>query len=236
ARARSVAQPLRLLNTGVRRGQAPTMSTTETINLTLASLALLTISFVAHAEDRVTPGEPTVEPPTLISLGIDWPIEGDDNRNASVGVEYRRSGESAWHRALPLFRLQNEQVNGRVGGPSFVDAAKAAESAAAHALSRCSDGALARCCARALESRRRSCECGGHHRCVCVQPVLICRAEHVLGQRLRSRARHLLPAQADVDRSGRSCGRGAASAARAHARGAEARGRRQDLSRLSRRL
>jgi len=111
------------------------MSTTETINLTLASLALLTISFVAHAEDRVTPGDPTVEPPTLISLGIDWPIEGDDNRNASVGVEYRRSGESAWHRALPLFRLQNEQVNGRVGGPSFVDAANAAESAAALARS-----------------------------------------------------------------------------------------------------
>jgi hypothetical protein len=70
----------------------------------------------------------------LISLGVDWSIEGDDNRNASVDVEYRRSGESQWQRALPLLRLQHEQVNGRVGGPSFVDAANAAESAAALAL------------------------------------------------------------------------------------------------------
>jgi len=103
--------------------------------LALASVAMVAVSPCAYAENRVTPGDATVELPTLISLGIDWPIEGDDNRNASVAVEYRRSGESAWHRALPLFRLQNEQVNGRVGGPSFVDATNAAESAAALARS-----------------------------------------------------------------------------------------------------
>jgi hypothetical protein len=97
----------------------------------LAAMAALLASHASRAEDRVTPGDASVEPPTLISLGIDWAIEGDDNRNASVAVEYRRSGEAAWHRALPLFRLQNEQVNGRVGGPSFVDATNAAESAAA---------------------------------------------------------------------------------------------------------
>ena len=50
----------------------------------------------SKAEDRVTAGEPSLEPPTLISLGIDWPIEGDDNRNASVAVEYRRGGEPTW--------------------------------------------------------------------------------------------------------------------------------------------
>ena len=79
----------------------------------------------ASAEDRTTPGDASVEPPTLISLGIDWPIQGDDNRNASVEVDYRRVGEATWHRALPLLRLQNEQVNGRVGGPSFREAALA---------------------------------------------------------------------------------------------------------------
>ncbi len=96
-----------------------------------ASAAALLAMRAPLADDRVTAGDASVEPPTLISLGIDWPIQGDDNRNASVAVEYRRSGETAWHRALPLFRLQNEQVNGRVGGPSFVDATHAAESAAA---------------------------------------------------------------------------------------------------------
>jgi hypothetical protein len=83
----------------------------------------------AYADDRVTAGEAAVEPPTLVSLGIDWHIEGDDNRNASVAVDYRKAGDTSWRRGLPLMRLQHEQVNGRVGGPSFLDAEHAAESA-----------------------------------------------------------------------------------------------------------
>ncbi len=104
-------------------------------HVALAAVGAAVFASRTYAEDRVTAGEPSLEPSTLISLGVDWPIEGDDNRNASVAVEYRRSGEATWHRALPLFRLQNEQVNGRVGGPSFVDATNAAESAAALARS-----------------------------------------------------------------------------------------------------
>src|SRR5262245_16200519 len=96
----------------------------------LAALAQLAAP-TAHAEDRVTALELSVEPPTLISLGVDWRIDGDDNRNAKVDVEYRRVGDETWRPALPLLRLQREQVNGRVGGPSFVDAANAVESAAA---------------------------------------------------------------------------------------------------------
>jgi len=92
--------------------------------------AAFSSSHVAIADDRVTAGESSVEPPTLISLAVDWSIEGDDNRNASVAVEYRKAGEASWRQGLPLLRLQNEQVNGRVGGPSFVDAANAVESAA----------------------------------------------------------------------------------------------------------
>ncbi len=51
-----------------------------------------------------------MEPPTLISLGIEWPIQGDDNRNASVTVEYRRKGEATWKRGLDLPRLQGEET------------------------------------------------------------------------------------------------------------------------------
>ena len=60
--------------------------------------------------NSVAPGELFVEPPTLINLGFEWFIEGDDNRNASVAVSYRRSGESAWKEALPLLRLKGERV------------------------------------------------------------------------------------------------------------------------------
>lgn len=58
----------------------------------------------------VTPGEFLVDPPTLINLGFEWRIEGDDNRNAAVEVTYRKKGESQWKRALPLLRLQKEEI------------------------------------------------------------------------------------------------------------------------------
>jgi hypothetical protein len=51
------------------------------------------------------------EPPTLISLGFEWLIDGDDNRNASVEVSYRRRGDQAWSRGLPLLRIGNERIN-----------------------------------------------------------------------------------------------------------------------------
>ncbi|HWW85579.1 MAG TPA: hypothetical protein VNZ26_18410, partial [Vicinamibacterales bacterium] len=90
---------------------------------------------LASAQPGTVAGELSVEPPTLVSLGFDWKIEGDDNRNANVDVSFRRKGEQTWRPGLPLLRLQHEQVNGRVGGPSFTDAAHAAENAAAIARS-----------------------------------------------------------------------------------------------------
>ena len=49
-------------------------------------------------------------PPTTGALGVEWRIEGDDNRNASVAVAWRRTGETAWRDGLPLLRLQAEAV------------------------------------------------------------------------------------------------------------------------------
>jgi len=60
-------------------------------------------------ENEVKPGEFVIEPPTLVSLGFEWHIEGDDNHNATVEVWYREKGESAWRKALPLLRIQNEE-------------------------------------------------------------------------------------------------------------------------------
>jgi hypothetical protein len=63
-----------------------------------------------------------VEPPTLVSLGFEWRIAGDDNRNSSVAVTYRKKGEQPWRNALPLLRLQRESVPGGVprdGGGHF---------------------------------------------------------------------------------------------------------------------
>ncbi len=56
----------------------------------------------------------------MLSLGFEWRISGDDNRNAHVDVTYRRKGEQEWRKALPLMRSQNEEIGvvPRAGGPN----------------------------------------------------------------------------------------------------------------------
>ncbi len=64
----------------------------------------------AESGNRVKPGELIVDHPTLINLGFEWLIQGDDNRNAHVEVSYRKQGDTAWKQALPLLRLQGERI------------------------------------------------------------------------------------------------------------------------------
>ena len=59
--------------------------------------------------NEVKPVKFVVEPPTLICLGFEWYIEGDENHNANVDVHYREKGASIWKEALPLLRIQNEE-------------------------------------------------------------------------------------------------------------------------------
>ena len=61
--------------------------------------------------DLATARDFIAEPPTLISLGFEWHIDGDDNRNATVAVSYRKKGESSWREGLPLLRIGNERIN-----------------------------------------------------------------------------------------------------------------------------
>src|SRR5471032_530534 len=64
------------------------------------------------ADSAVTPGAIVIERPTLLSLGFEWKISGDDNRNAVVAVTFRKAGESKWRNALPLFRMSGEFIAG----------------------------------------------------------------------------------------------------------------------------
>src|ERR1700744_5686419 len=63
-----------------------------------------------QAMNPVKAGELVIDPPTLINLGFEWVIKGDDNHNARVDVAYRRKGDTAWKTAMPLLRLQHERV------------------------------------------------------------------------------------------------------------------------------
>src|SRR5438477_2480641 len=63
------------------------------------------------AADKTTAKEFITEPPTLLSLGFEWRIDGDDNRNATVAVSYRKKGDQTWKEGLPLLRIGNERIN-----------------------------------------------------------------------------------------------------------------------------
>jgi hypothetical protein len=72
------------------------------------------LSFVAayaQTSRRIAqPGAVIVEPTTVGALGVEWRMQGDDNRNATVALAWRRTGELTWRDGLPLLRLDGEAV------------------------------------------------------------------------------------------------------------------------------
>ena len=74
----------------------------------LASTLLLAAAL--QVQNGTDAGRFHVEHPTLLSAGFEWAITGDANRNATVSVEFRAVGESAWRRALPLVRVGGENI------------------------------------------------------------------------------------------------------------------------------
>jgi hypothetical protein len=76
-----------------------------------AVIVALPWATAVFAADRTTVKDFIIEPPTLVSLGFEWRIDGDDNRNAIVSVSYRKKGEQTWKEGLPLLRVGNERIN-----------------------------------------------------------------------------------------------------------------------------
>ena len=111
-----------------------------------AACFAFTCASVCPAQSPTTAGDFTVEPPTLVSLGFEWRIQGDDNRNASVEVSYRKKSQSEWRKGLPLMRSQHEEVGvapapaanarGRGGGAPAAGEAGAAFGAGRYPLFR----------------------------------------------------------------------------------------------------
>lgn len=75
----------------------------------LLATQLAVAADTADTADSVTAGELVVEPATLLSLGFEWYIEGDADRDAVVALSYRKVGERDWKEGLPLLRVQNER-------------------------------------------------------------------------------------------------------------------------------
>ena len=62
------------------------------------------------AQNSTQAGKFVVEHPTLLNLGFEWAISGDANRNATVEVQFRAVGGTAWRNALPLLRIGGENI------------------------------------------------------------------------------------------------------------------------------
>lgn len=83
------------------------------------ALAGVLISASAHAGNTLSIIDVKLDRPTIVALGVQMLIDGDDNHNASVTVRYRKTGTPAWTEALPLFRVRPETVQGHVPAPQF---------------------------------------------------------------------------------------------------------------------
>src|SRR5262245_20778356 len=66
----------------------------------------------SRAADGTIPGAVSAPYPTIRNLAVEWEIEGDDNLNGVVTVEYRRVGERSWHAGMPLRRVAAGQSRG----------------------------------------------------------------------------------------------------------------------------
>ena len=86
----------------------------------LLGVALAAMESNALSADAVLARELIVEPPTLHALGFEWPISGDDNRNAVVEVSYREVGRTEWRAALPLLRIGAEKCGGTAIATEYV--------------------------------------------------------------------------------------------------------------------
>ncbi len=83
----------------------------RTVSLVLAlCVGVAGLASSALATDAVQAGRLTMDPPTLSCLGFAWEISGDDNRNATARVEYRKAGDADWRQALALLRIGGQHV------------------------------------------------------------------------------------------------------------------------------
>ncbi|QDT01486.1 right-handed parallel beta-helix repeat-containing protein [Adhaeretor mobilis] len=73
----------------------------------LIALVLATTGSLHHARaaNSITAGSLTSPFPTYEYLSFEWAFSGDDNSNASVGIQYRPVGETNWVQGMPLRRV-----------------------------------------------------------------------------------------------------------------------------------
>jgi hypothetical protein len=85
----------------------------------LAVLVALAAPTLLRADDVLHVGAVAVDRPTLVALGVQLMISGDDDHDAQVSVRYRPVGAPTWTTGMDLQRVRSEHVGGRVVAAQF---------------------------------------------------------------------------------------------------------------------
>ena len=68
-------------------------------------LVLFLSGLQTFAQDRTIHGKVVTPYPTIINLAVEWYIQGDDNQNGIVSVQFREKGKTEWQQGMPLRRV-----------------------------------------------------------------------------------------------------------------------------------
>src|SRR6188508_3755193 len=86
----------------------------------LALVAPLVLPDEAHAGNTLAITDSKLDPPTVISLGLQVLITDDDDRDAKITLRYKPTGSAGLFQiGLPLFRVHSEAVTARTVPQQF---------------------------------------------------------------------------------------------------------------------
>jgi hypothetical protein len=83
------------------------------ILVTCIATLVLTFAAAGRAEEPIPAANPDFDPPTLHCIGVRWFVKEADQPEAKVETEYRKKGEAAWHKAMPLRRVETAALQER---------------------------------------------------------------------------------------------------------------------------
>ena len=85
----------------------------------LLAAAIALVAAHARADDVLHPGAVQLDRPTVVTLGVQLLITGDDDHDARVAVRYRALGDTVWRSGMDLVRVRPEVVVGRTVPEQF---------------------------------------------------------------------------------------------------------------------
>ena len=68
-------------------------------------IAVLISGTSVMAQKATIPGRITTPYPTLVNLAVEWEIQGDNNMNGKVTVQFREKSHKEWNTGMSLFRV-----------------------------------------------------------------------------------------------------------------------------------